>query len=59
MSSLEDIPQDYKDFAKETKALMEDKIDSTQKDTLKQFVGKVMSDEATRNELKEERESAF
>ena len=58
-TTVEDIPQNYRDFAKETKALMEDKIDSQQKDTLKQFVGKVMSDETTRNELKEEREAAF
>ena len=58
-TAVEDIPQNYRDFAKETKALMEDKIDSQQKDTLKQFVGKVMSDEQTRNELKEEREQAF
>ena len=59
MTSVEEIPAEYRDFAKETKALMEDKIDSQQKDTLKQFVGKVMSDEQTRNELKEERETAF
>ena len=59
MTTVEDIPQEYRDFAKETKALMEDKIDSQQKDTLKQFVGKVMSDEQTRQELKEERENAF
>ena len=59
MTTVEDIPQAYRDFAKETKALMEDKIDSQQKDTLKQFVGKVMSDEQTRTELKEEREHAF
>ena len=58
-TAVEDIPQNYRDFAKETKALMEDKIDSQQKDTLKQFVGKVMSDEQTRNDLKEERENAF
>ena len=59
MTTVDDIPSDYRDFAKETKALMEDKIDSQQKDTLKQFVGKVMSDENTRIELKEERENAF
>ena len=33
-TAVEDIPQNYRDFAKETKALMEDKIDSQQKDTL-------------------------
>ena len=57
--SLEDIPEKYKEFAKDTKALMEDKIDSQQKDNLKQFVGKVMSDEGVRTELKNEREEAF
>ena len=29
ITTLEDIPEEYQEFAKETKALMEDKIDST------------------------------
>ena len=57
--TYDDIPEDYREYAKNTKPMQEDKIDPAQKEALKQFVGKVMTDETLRQELKTERETSW
>ena len=57
--TYDEIPEDYREYAKNTKPMQEDKIDPAAKEALKQFVGKVMTDESLRNDLKAERQKSW